>query len=180
MYILYQLINFNIKLYSRSNPFYINQAFCKGDEKTIAECPNGEFFPTVDSCKIYGPAAAVYCYRKVKIEYTKPRATNKVIHGLIKVYNEHLSSKWAKVCNKGFTQKEASVVCRTMGFSYGVSFCCNSYGMDTYLKPMVQVDCSTGEEKSINDCIIKPCQDDEYASVGCSQSKIIPPNGKFS
>ncbi|CAD5124263.1 DgyrCDS12557 [Dimorphilus gyrociliatus] len=161
----------------RNNPFFVSQVFCKGNEKNIFECPNGEFYPTADTCRQYGSSAGVYCYRKAKIEYSKPRAFDKVAHGLVKIYQDsNTYDNWFKVCNKGFTNKEASVVCRTMGFQYGISFCCNAYGIDTRAGSMVKISCKYGNESSLSSCKLQSCQDLEYASVACSHNKILPTN----
>lgn len=46
--------------------------------------------------------------------------------GAVQVLNSY---KWADVCDYGWNDTAATVVCRELGFVYGVAECCSALGI---------------------------------------------------
>ena len=93
-------------------------------------------------------------------------------HGVVQIMEE----SWAVLCGEGFTNKEAKVVCRQLGFQDGMSLALGSFGTfyGRYVRP--NITCN-GTEKSILDCKydeFRGCQKDSflgYAVVSCFNGK---------
>ena len=98
-------------------------------------------------------------------------------YGAIQVWN---GKRYSLVCSDGFTDADATVVCRRMGYLYGKSLCCSAFGHINEMIEISNVEC-TGNEVNIDDCQInrnlKSCKSEHYASVVCS--KIEPALGKL-
>ena len=99
-------------------------------------------------------------------------------HGVVQIMEE----SWAVLCGEGFTNKEAKVVCRQLGFQDGMSLALGSFGTfyGRYVRP--NITCN-GTEKSILDCKydeFRGCQKDSflgYAVVSCFNGK--PSKGMY-
>lgn len=89
-------------------------------------------------------------------------------HGVVQI----LEDNWSVLCGEGFTDKEANVVCRQLGFQDGMALGMSSFGTfyGKYVRP--NVTCN-GTESSILDCKydkFRACQTDSflgYAVVSC-------------
>ncbi|KAK1885791.1 Neurotrypsin [Dissostichus eleginoides] len=85
----------------------------------------------------------------------------------------YLSGQWGTVCDDGWTDLDAEVVCRQMGYRYwgGKGPCDGYFGEGTGPIHVDNVKCS-GEERSLADCIKQPpgthnCRHSEDAGVIC-------------
>lgn len=74
------------------------------------------------------------------------------------------------VCSAGFTDTEAKVACRQMGYPDGKALCCSAFGDVGKSIAIADLKC-TGEEASVMDCThtkTSICSSNHYASVVCS------------
>ena len=94
-----------------------------------------------------------------------------------------MEETWAVLCGEGFTNKEAKVVCRQLGFADGMSLSLGSFGTfyGRYVRP--NISCN-GTEKSILDCSydeFRGCQKDSflgYAVVSCFNGTLSKGNNR--
>lgn len=75
---------------------------------------------------------------------------------------------WLRVCDTGFTDLSARLVCQELGYTDGRAMCCSAYGRT---KDTIQLNYTMrclGEEKSIPECLRQEkCESAQYASVVC-------------
>ena len=75
------------------------------------------------------------------------------------------------VCSDEFDDTDATVVCRELGYAYGISMCCSSFGKQRYAIGIADVQC-TGQEPTLLNCphslTVSSCPSKQYASVVCS------------
>lgn len=80
------------------------------------------------------------------------------------------------VCTEDFTDKDANVVCKTIGFQYGIAFKASSLGVMHEIKWLRGLGC-TGTESSVNECNhhewgqTENCQWDSVAAAICSNNQ---------
>ena len=106
---------------------------------------------------------------------------NKNSAGLVMLnYNE----QWIPVCDGGISDTEASVICKTFGYSYGKYQCCSaflSYDMEPASKHIVNLQCPAGTS-DIRSCtrdISDSCPSGKgLASVHC-RADPFPNEGQF-
>lgn len=86
---------------------------------------------------------------------------------------------WLRVCDTGFTDMSARVVCEELGYTDGQAICCSAFGKTS--EPVLTnytLRC-TGREKSVTECLREEqCESDQYASVMCFNETKIPDKGK--
>ena len=84
-------------------------------------------------------------------------------------------NQWYLLCDDGFDDRAATIVCHELGFADGRAQCCSQHG--TVNIPLWQNDtmqCS-GDEISVDECLMqKPCRSSSYASVLCSYTPFPP------
>jgi hypothetical protein len=94
-------------------------------------------------------------------------------YGAVKVWK---NGAYFLVCADSFDDREASVVCRTMGYPYGKSLCCDAFGFQTAKIGFSSSGC-TGREMSYDQCKKSfggiGCNSKQYASVVCSRERAI-------
>ena len=86
------------------------------------------------------------------------------------------NDKWNLVCGDNWTQKEALVVCKSLGFEDGRAMPKSAFGPQTHNITIPYVKCK-GSEKSVFDCDVGAFSNDScasftYASVYCSNETI--------
>ena len=89
-------------------------------------------------------------------------------------------SNWWLVCDEGFDDITAKIVCRELGFVDGYSICCSAYGK-VYEDMLANytLRCS-GNEDSIQDCLREErCNSSYYASAVCFSSHQEKGEGNF-
>ncbi|XP_077864207.1 scavenger receptor cysteine-rich domain superfamily protein-like, partial [Saccoglossus kowalevskii] len=123
-------------------PILLNNLECSGTEKSIMECPAET--SGVQTCN----DVLIGCSDNVRmvdgISY---------FDGRVEVYH---NGQWGLVCNSGFDENDANVVCKELGFPLGVKVILppGLFGVQTKPVWMTNVDCQ-GEEQSIFEC--PPC-----------------------
>ena len=98
-------------------------------------------------------------------------------HGIL--YLRRNGATWHPVCDADITDREANVVCRSMGFIRGKAQCCNAVGSRLRMEGSVNSVTCTGSETDINKCTMSmegSCSTGQYAYVHCSYSEF--PDGK--
>ncbi|KAL3866174.1 hypothetical protein ACJMK2_043502, partial [Sinanodonta woodiana] len=153
------------KFGSLSGQVAINFMKCKGNETSIVDCPLSGFGdkPT-ESCLSHRYDLAVKCYAHVRLSgFTSPN------YGQLQVLRD---KQWVSVCDQEFGDKEAEVVCKTLGHKSGKAQCCSALGTTmTKYNPIVitNVKCQ-GTEINFDQCIynIGQCTSGNYVSVACS------------
>lgn len=97
-------------------------------------------------------------------------------YGAVKVWR---NGAYYLVCADSFDDREASVVCRTMGYPYGKSLCCDAFGFQSTKIGFSNSQC-TGREVSYDQCAKDfrgtGCDSKKYASVVCSREMAL---GKY-
>ncbi|XP_046574468.1 LOW QUALITY PROTEIN: deleted in malignant brain tumors 1 protein-like [Haliotis rubra] len=152
-----------------TGPVWESNLRCDGGEKTLNQCPHeGWAVSTSRSCLDHTRDAGVFCYTKVKLSTGVGRS---IQHGGV-LWNQR--GDWHYVCDTGFNDMSARVVCQSLGFKDGRSICCSAYGnTNSYNKDIITnmtLRC-TGEEESISECMItEDCVSKMYASVVCSDN----------
>lgn len=99
-------------------------------------------------------------------------------HGPVLYYNKKNKNNWEAVCDSGFNDYSASLVCQDLGFNSGKSIGGSAYGK-IYEDIFENMTLSCNEDsKSIEDCLMEgPCnQSAYYASVACFKTKDLPLN----
>jgi deleted-in-malignant-brain-tumors protein 1 len=89
--------------------------------------------------------------------------------GRLEIYHQGV---WGTVCDDSFTNTNATVVCRMLGYTSGTYECCAASGSGTGQIWLDDVSC-TGSESSIVDCTHAPwgtnnCSHGEDVSITCS------------
>ncbi|XP_021368579.1 deleted in malignant brain tumors 1 protein-like [Mizuhopecten yessoensis] len=138
---------------------------CTGREDSVFACI-GDWDPTLmESVTI----ASVNCHRGVKLVGGRSH------YGIVEVYND---DTWGTICATTFSDSDAGVVCRNLGFDDGISLCCSPFGKADSSVLVSSLQCS-GTESYIRQCratFLHPnnvpvsqatCSTDNYASVVC-------------
>lgn len=102
-----------------------------------------------------------------------------VRHGPVLLYKD---KKWWTICDRGFTDMNAKVVCRELGYVDGRSICCSAYGeIPEKIMANKSLSCD-GSEQSATECLIESkCGPySTYASVVCLNSTYSEDDGEIS
>ncbi|VDI52977.1 deleted in malignant brain tumors 1 protein [Mytilus galloprovincialis] len=149
---------------------------CSGKEESLDICPHeGWVVGNSRFCLGHKDDAAVMCYTNVKLYkgYT-PGSSN----GAVLYYHNRT---WLRVCDTGFTDMSARVVCEELGYTDGQAICCSAFGKTS--EPVLTnytLRC-TGREKSVTECLREEqCESDQYASVMCFNETKIPDKEKYT
>ena len=89
--------------------------------------------------------------------------------------------KFYSVCDTGFTNLAAKVVCRRLGYRDGLYQCCSALGhVPNANISIINIRCNGGEE-SLDVCPHEfgTCQSGNYVSVYCSYDVLAPKSGKI-
>lgn len=100
---------------------------------------------------------------------------NHITNGPVLYYNE-VNSTWEAICDKGFNDFSATLVCNSLGFDAGKSIKGSAYGK-IYEDIMINKTLSCDEDSMTIESCLKPgpCgEDDFYASVACFTKKELP------
>ncbi|XP_060571753.1 deleted in malignant brain tumors 1 protein-like isoform X2 [Ruditapes philippinarum] len=153
---------------------YESNLHCNGSEESLQDCPHeGWEQPNPDkNCADHSKDAAVHCYNSVKLSSGVGRT---VSHGPVLYYNSDKNT-WEAVCDKGFNDYSAKLVCQDLGFDDGKSISGSAYGK-IYEDILENKTLSCGEDsKTIESCLREgPCnQSDFYASAACFKKIDLP------
>ncbi|XP_052098351.1 deleted in malignant brain tumors 1 protein-like [Mytilus californianus] len=165
-------------------PIWVEYARCKGDETNIFQCPivfNAQpnqrsgrrlrrFRPIRGVCYSHSTDAAVQCYDSVRLVDSKD-----VSYGRVEMFVK-ADKKFYSVCDTGFTNLAAMVVCRRLGYRDGLYQCCSALGhVPNANISIINIRCN-GSEESLDVCPHEfgTCQSGNYVSVYCSYDVLAP------
>jgi len=140
-----------------SGTIWLDDVRCSGTETSISDCQHNDW--GVHDCD-HGEDVSVLC-RPVILRLVggpSPR------EGRLEVY---YNSTWGTVCDDGFTDAAAGVVCSMLGYGRIGRFIGNSYGAGNGTIWLGDADCS-GTEINIADC-----QHHDWGSHNCSHSEDV-------
>ncbi|KAL4227837.1 scavenger receptor [Mactra antiquata] len=132
---------------------------CGGTETSIFHCGNKGWLSS-SPCYDHTTDAGVFCYSYVNIHPG-------LHYGAVQY---HTGDEYGLVCADGFDENAATVVCREMGFTFGMTLCCSAFGPLGLDFSMTDVYCY-GDELSLTDCSFNEgsdCTSETYASVLCT------------
>ncbi|XP_025115895.1 deleted in malignant brain tumors 1 protein-like [Pomacea canaliculata] len=155
-----------------TGPFYLYGLSCSGSETSLWQCPVRNFNVTYSFCSSRPNIPRVRCTGQVTL-------LENAGYGAVQVPINTTSRTYGLVCDDNFTDREASVACRDLGYPYGIHLCCSAFGYKSL--PIVRsgVRC-TGTEALFSDCYYDTrtyCLSGKYASVVCSN---IPPDSGYT
>lgn len=141
---------------------WLDNVQCQGNEVDITACSHNGW--GIHDCRHFEDIG-IYCY-------TPPSAIRleggSINEGRVEVMVENM---WGTICDEGFTDDSASVVCRMLGFQSGVAVFGGTFGEGTGFVFMKDVTC-TGNERDIFSCphdgiSCHPCKHSRDVGVKC-------------
>jgi len=141
--------------------FWLNSTRCNGTEKNIAECS----WSIVNNCSRGGPQV-ISCLTDKAVALF---GGGSLREGRLEVYN---NGTWGIVCDDGFTDAAARVVCYSLGFGYvgmEINISTSSMGEGQIWLDDIQCD---GTERHISECShggwgVHNCGHHEVVAVSC-------------
>ncbi|KAL5004337.1 hypothetical protein ScPMuIL_017793 [Solemya velum] len=153
-------------LFQGTGPVWDSRIYCEGEEPDLNACPHTGWKQTTSSrCAFHKHDAGAFCYINVKLHTGIGRTTDR---GAVLYYGD--DNEWYTVCDQGFTEASAQVVCRELGFIGGYPVCCSSHGTVGHsLLPNKTVRCD-GTETQVSQCLKEEyCDTQTYAAVICQR-----------
>ncbi|XP_050402747.2 scavenger receptor cysteine-rich type 1 protein M160 isoform X1 [Patella vulgata] len=157
-----------------TGPIWLSNIRCDGTETELHKCPHAGFSSEViDSnsysylrCKTHYDDASVHCVDKVRLN----QGLNATMGG-VEVY---YANKWVAVCDDGFNQIAAQIVCRSLNFPHGIKLAGSSFGRSRTIG-VFNVQCTTTMKDfaACKQSFVGTCASGRYASVICSQTPIV-------
>ncbi|XP_025115915.1 deleted in malignant brain tumors 1 protein-like isoform X2 [Pomacea canaliculata] len=159
---------------SQTGPFYLYGLSCSGSETSLWQCPVSNFSVSSNICSSPSYIPRVRCMGQSEVKLVENAG-----YGAVQVPINTTSRTYGLVCDDNFTDREASVACRDLGYPYGIHLCCSAFGYKSL--PIVRsgVRC-TGTEALFSDCYYDTrtyCLSGKYASIVCSN---IPPGRGYT
>jgi len=125
-------------------PFWLRSVQCSGMEESIAECRHNGWGDT--ECSHYDSVQFVSCLTNNSVALFGGGSARE---GRVEVYH---NGTWGTVCDDGFTDAAARVVCYSLGFGYvGREMNITNYGIGEGKIWLDDVQCS-GTERYISKC----------------------------
>ncbi|XP_041374983.1 LOW QUALITY PROTEIN: deleted in malignant brain tumors 1 protein-like [Gigantopelta aegis] len=155
-------------------PVFMDRVWCKGDEKDVWQCRTRGWKVSARSCGDHTKDASVVCVGTVKL------VKGDHSHGIVQViYKRGRYLYWLSLCGKNFTNTEASVVCRQLGFRSGTSLPSGSYGRMYQYFAARSFRCR-GNETSIQTCAQHATTCSTRYTYGNGYSAVACNNGSVS
>ncbi|GAB1603362.1 scavenger receptor cysteine-rich type 1 protein M130-like, partial [Argonauta hians] len=138
---------------------WLSDVQCRGHEKSITECKKNSW--GINNCK-HDQDAAVECSQ------LRLTGGNNHVSGNVEI---DFNNQWGSICDNGWTDKEAHVVCRMLGYSDGVAFVNSNFGQIFHKVWLDNVKC-VGTETSLTQCHRSnwgdtQCSNNHAAGVQC-------------
>jgi len=113
-----------------SGPIWLDDVYCNGAETNILDCQHNSW--GLHNCG-HSEDVSVSCYNEVRLVGASGS------RGRLEVYRNGI---WGTVCDDGFTDREARVVCYSLGYGSVGRFIGNTYGPGSGLIWLDNVRCS--------------------------------------
>jgi len=142
--------------------FAFDDVVCEGTETSIQSCD----YQRTDNCGSHEGAGA-RCLGDNSVVVV---GGNGYSYG--NIFARNSAGFYGPVCDDGWDNNDATVVCRQLGYTYGTARTNSYYGSVPSLFSMDDVQC-TGSESSIQDCryILRDnCSGSEGAGISCSNT----------
>ncbi|XP_052276945.1 deleted in malignant brain tumors 1 protein-like isoform X3 [Dreissena polymorpha] len=158
---------------------YAANLHCNGSEDSLRNCSHEGFEPSpTDSNCDHSKDAAVNCYNSVKLG----SGVGKHITNGPVLYFDSTRNVWEAVCDKGFNDNSATLVCKELGFDTGRAILSSAFGtIHEEIFENNTLSCSE-DATSIDQCLMAgQCnQSDSYASVACYMNSDLPLTEDYS
>ena len=147
-----------------SGQIWLDNVRCSGTETNIGDCRHNSWGR--HNCA-HSEDVSVSCNTLILVGGPSPR------EGRLEVYN----GIWGTVCDDGFTDSAARVVCYELGYQRIGRFIGNRYGSGSGRIWLDKVNC-TGTETNIGDCQhngwgLHNCEHSEDVSVSCNTLRLV-------
>jgi len=153
-----------------SGPIWLDNVQCNGTETNIGDCRHNSW--GLDNCG-HGEDVSVSCIidsskASILVGGGNPRV------GRLEVFH---ASQWGTVCDNGFTDAAARVVCYSLGFGYvGRKVNIGHYEKGDGLIGLDNVDCD-GTERYIGECShnvwgVSSCSHNQDVAVSCTRDTV--------
>ncbi|XP_050402775.2 neurotrypsin [Patella vulgata] len=151
-----------------NTPFWFTRLGCFGNETTLFTCTNDGFNNRENQQNIFARACrsttgplAVSCFSS-KLRITNLRLSGGgANYGRVEVYLEG-PNLWGTVCDQYWSDDDATVICKQIGFNTGIAVTSAKFGQGTGPIWLQNVGCS-GNEHSFNEC-----SHNGYSAHNCS------------
>ncbi|XP_050390927.1 scavenger receptor cysteine-rich domain superfamily protein-like [Patella vulgata] len=156
----------NVDFGKGSGPALVSNINCKGNESSLSNCKHPDF--RIGECS-GAPDASVVC------KFVPVRLVNGSgpLEGRVEVFDRR---EWKTVCDYDWDDKEASVVCRRLGYSgTGAISKRRAYFGEGRGNKVTRLDC-TGREEYLTDCkysSVSGCPHNRGASVICNDVTLV-------
>jgi len=146
----------------RSGPIWLSELWCNGTEKNIAECSW-----SISSNCLPGKEEAISCLTDDAVALFGGESPRE---GRLEVYHD---DRWGTVCDDGFTDAAARIVCYSLGFgNVGREMNIDVYGVGQGQIWLDDVQCD-GAERHIGECShggwgVHNCVHREDVAVSCA------------
>ena len=139
---------------SRSKPIWLDDVRCNGTEISITNCQHRGW--SSHNCH-HSQDVSVSCYDEVRL------VGDSGSRGRLEVYHNGI---WGTVCDNGFTDTAARVVCYSLGYGYTGQFIGNVYGAGSGQIWLDNVHCSGWE----GEAHVAECRHNGWGRHNCSHS----------
>ncbi|XP_052829164.1 deleted in malignant brain tumors 1 protein isoform X2 [Octopus bimaculoides] len=152
-----------------TGPIWNNLFRCTGAESHMHECAHSgwkKVSPQHYTCSAHKRDISIRCFATVRIA---DHISKEISRGPVVVYRN--SNNWHLVCETGFNDLSARVVCHQLGYMDGRAVCCSAYGkVKQAVDQSVTISCQPGD-LSLTDCMGRTtCNTTNYASAICFQN----------
>uniref|UniRef100_A0A8C7A1I7 Soluble scavenger receptor cysteine-rich domain-containing protein SSC5D n=1 Tax=Nothoprocta perdicaria TaxID=30464 RepID=A0A8C7A1I7_NOTPE len=152
---------------------WLDEVNCTGTEASLFECRASAWG---DNNCYHGEDAGVICSDSLIAEPAQLRLTNgsNRCAGRVEVLHDE---QWGSVCDHGWDNRDAEVVCRQLGCGTALSTSGEAYAGAEPLRIWLDNMSCTGTETALNKCRASPwgnssCSHGKYATVVCSGSAV--------
>ncbi|KAL4227453.1 CD5 molecule-like [Mactra antiquata] len=129
---------------SRGTPIWLDEVMCNGTETSLVQCINSGWGR--HNCYHHEDVGAICHNASVRLQ----SLYNEGNVGVVQVMYDY---KWGDVCDANWTDVSATIVCKQLGYVYGVAECCSALGTADFgnVDKLFNYSCS-GVEQYLTQC----------------------------